>query len=163
MIIGDIANIEDILKHSRIPEQVAVLISDVLNDEHLAEKPTGRYEIKGDHLFYMVQEYTTKPSDECKPETHQKYIDLQLILEGTELICCAPRENLKPGEQEKEDLYLHPTPNIREMSSLILNSGMLAIFYPEDAHMPCLQVNGPAKVKKLVVKIEIGYDGNELE
>jgi len=39
--------------------------------------------------------------------------------------------------------------------SLDLSAGYFAIFYPEDAHMPGLAVEGPESVKKVVVKVRV--------
>ena len=37
--------------------------------------PEGKYEISGEELFASVQEYNTKKEEECKGETHKKYIN----------------------------------------------------------------------------------------
>jgi YhcH/YjgK/YiaL family protein len=34
-------------------------------------------------------------------------------------------------------------------------AGTFAIFTPEDAHMPCIAVNAPKPVKKVVVKVKV--------
>ena len=39
-----------------------------------------------------------------------------------------------------------------------IGNGCFAVFYPQDGHMPCLCVDGPMKVKKVVVKVEIVHD-----
>jgi YhcH/YjgK/YiaL family protein len=38
---------------------------------------------------------------------------------------------------------------------ITLPAGSFAIFYPEDAHMPCLQADGKQHVKKVVVKVRL--------
>jgi len=36
----------------------------------------GKYEIEGENAFALVNEYITKPPDECDPESHQDYADI---------------------------------------------------------------------------------------
>ncbi|MFH1308555.1 MAG: YhcH/YjgK/YiaL family protein [Patescibacteria group bacterium] len=48
----------------------------------------GRTKIEGDNIFLMVQEYETRPKEEKSAEQHKKYIDIQLILSGEEIIGC---------------------------------------------------------------------------
>ena len=51
----------------------------------LAENlPAGKYEIDGENVFAMVQEYETRKWERPFLEGHKKYIDLQFIAEGEE-------------------------------------------------------------------------------
>ena len=36
-----------------------------------------------------------------------------------------------------------------------IEKGMFAVFYPQDIHRPCMQIDGPEKVKKVVVKVRV--------
>jgi hypothetical protein len=49
-----------------------------------------RYDIDGDNLFAPVSEYMTKNEEDAKYEAHQKYIDIQYVVSGKELIGVAP-------------------------------------------------------------------------
>ncbi len=40
-----------------------------------------------------------------------------------------------------------------DYSEFTLHAGDIAIFYPDDAHMPCVQIDTPTKVVKSVVKV----------
>jgi YhcH/YjgK/YiaL family protein len=108
----------------------------------------GKYEIENDTLFAIVQEYNTK--DEGKPEAHRKYIDIQYIHSGVELIGIATLNNqtLISNEPEK-DLAFYES----ETSFINLESGMFAVFFPDDLHMPGIKLNQSTKVKKVVIKI----------
>ena len=44
----------------------------------------GKYQLDGDAIYYMVQEYETHEARD--PEAHRKYIDIQCILEGVETV-----------------------------------------------------------------------------
>jgi len=42
-----------------------------------------------------------------------------------------------------------------ETTQLPLEAGMFAIFFPQDIHRPCMQIDGPEKVKKVVIKVKL--------
>lgn len=113
---------------------------------------TGRHDIEGDRLFALVQEYSTKPEKDCFWEAHRKYIDIQFITSGVEEIGYAPVTALKitkPYDDDKERMELSGSG-----STLTLTSGMFAVFFPHDAHKPCMAANGVvAPVRKIVVKV----------
>ena len=65
--------------------------------------PIGKYEISGKELFASVQEYLAKPIEQCRYEGHRKYIDLQFIKKGAEIMECCDIEKVKPlGEFNTE-------------------------------------------------------------
>jgi YhcH/YjgK/YiaL family protein len=127
-----------------------------LRDHAFVNQPDGRYEIDGDRLYCLVQRYTTRPPEKCNLEAHRRYIDIQLIVSGEELIRVAPagglelRQGYDPGSDKA---LFHPREG---MSSVRLPALSFALFFPQDAHMPCMQADGPAEVHKAVVKVRIG-------
>src|SRR4051812_13421544 len=54
----------------------------------IGAKPDGRYEIDGDGVVALVQSYQSKTTDFAVWETHQRYIDVQFIVEGAERMGC---------------------------------------------------------------------------
>jgi len=113
----------------------------------------GRHDIDGDRVFALVQSYTTAAASERKLEHHRKYLDIQFLMAGEELIEHAPLEGLpvdKPYEEDR-DYGLVKDPEV--CSSLILRSGHFGIFFPEDAHKPGCSVRNATAVRKVVVKV----------
>ena len=49
-----------------------------------------RYDIDGDNLYATVSEYITKNEEDAKFEAHQKYIDIQYVISGKEIMSIAP-------------------------------------------------------------------------
>ena len=50
-----------------------------------AEKPEGtKFEVDGKNLFAFTSDYVTRDLDDCEWETHDKYIDIQYVIEGEE-------------------------------------------------------------------------------
>lgn len=148
--------IADNIKNRRLYETAHPLFSQAFDfiKAYLAEpKPAGKYELLGDALFAMVQEYDSKT--EAKMEVHDKYIDLQFVAEGEEKILWAQREELDvltPFAEGKDAAFLSDGDR---PAALHLRAGDFAIFYPSDAHKPGLAVNAPTPVKKIVVKISV--------
>lgn len=117
--------------------------------------PDGRYVIQGDEIYVMTQSYYTDAPEIKKIESHKKYIDIQYIVSGRELIGWLPTEELKemaPYSEERDVVFYH---NSEYMSHLVLMPGMFAVFYPHDAHRPGCFLDKPMPVRKIVIKVKI--------
>jgi len=128
---------------------------EILRDKELIEKDDGRYDVDGDNLYYLVQRYTTKPVEQCKLEAHRRYIDIQFVADGEEIMGYRPLDNLDvqtPYNPEKDIILYKKPDNITEIK---LGCGMFAVLFPQDAHMPKCQIDGPSSVHKVVVKVKI--------
>jgi YhcH/YjgK/YiaL family protein len=114
----------------------------------------GRYTLK-DTMYYMVQNYETKPASEGFFETHRDYIDLQYVIRGREFHGFTNSLGLKirePYDPEKDVIIYDGGTG----TGFILNPGFFAIYFPEDAHMPNIRVgDDPEKMIKVVVKIPV--------
>ncbi|MEP7134735.1 MAG: YhcH/YjgK/YiaL family protein [Chloroflexota bacterium] len=115
--------------------------------------PVGRYEIDGDKLFALVQEYNTKLKEQGFWEAHRRYIDLQYIVQGVERLGHANLSRLQQGEYDTTKDFL---PLFGDGDSVTLHSGSFVLLMPEDAHMPGMAIGSPAPVRKIVVKIAVG-------
>ena len=116
----------------------------------LKELPVGKYEIDGDRVYAMVSKEYGQKKEDALLETHEKYIDIQLILAGTDDIGWKPKSLCKhpTGEYDPEsDLqFFADKPN----TWLAMESSAFAIFFPEDAHMPLIS---SGQIHKVVVKV----------
>ena len=123
-----------------------------LNETNFSKIEFGIHKIDGDNIFAIFQEYAPKQKSECKTEKHHKYIDIQYLVSGNERIGVTTKTNQKPiaVDPEKDcDLY------DCELSMMEFNTGMFAIFFPDDIHMPGAKANNNLKVKKVVIKIRV--------
>ncbi|MBN2456772.1 MAG: YhcH/YjgK/YiaL family protein [Sedimentisphaerales bacterium] len=128
---------------------------EILKDPALGEQEKGRYEVDGENVFYMVQQYTTKPVEQSKLEAHKTYIDVHYIVKGNELVGYTSLDNpkLPAAHYDKGDDRLYDVPD--NISRIILTPGTFCVAFPQDAHMPCCQIKGPEEVKKIVVKVKM--------
>jgi YhcH/YjgK/YiaL family protein len=125
----------------------------LLDKESVRLAAAGKYKVDGEELFYVVNEYETKPIEEGRLEIHRKYLDIQYIVSGEECIGAAPLERLleeTPYDGHNDLALYHYDPT---MSKLHLKQGMFAIFWPNEPHMPGRSIDKIEKVKKIVVKI----------
>lgn len=111
----------------------------------------GRYDIDGDTVFALVQRYETKPRNEGGWEAHRRYIDVQYVADGIETLGFAHIDGLTETQaySEENDVLLLAGAG----DYVTARGGTFIIFYPEDAHRPCLAFENPAPVLKVVVKV----------
>lgn len=122
----------------------------------------GTYEINP-RVKAIVSEYTTKTINEHGYEAHQKNIDIQYLLKGTEKIACLPVDELQETQPYDEDTdaafyesNLRPsTSDLRPLTFDLRPLTSFALFFPQDAHMPQLCIDTPEEVKKVVIKVKI--------
>lgn len=122
-----------------------------LAETDFSAMPDGRLELDGKNLFILLQSYDTK--EVPKPaEAHKKYIDIQCILEGEELVGVAPLEEMT-GEADANpdgDIWHY----YGDTQMLSLRPGRFIVLWPGDAHAPAIAPGGKAAAaRKCVVKI----------
>lgn len=148
MIADKIENFSLYFKEEKFKKAFSYITGNVLKN-----MPAGKYEIMGDEVFALISDYNSKSPDSGKLEGHKKYIDLQYIISGNELIGYAPigsQEICSPYDAEK-DFHLFTG----DCSFINMQEGMFVVFYPHDLHMPGIQNKVSAAVKKLVIKIAV--------
>ena len=114
----------------------------------------GKYEIDGDQLRAIVtnKKGMTAAESTAKFECHNKHIDIQLCINGSEKLGWKPRQTCKEQKGEynpdKDVLFYNDPPD----TFFDLQDGQFAIFYPEDVHAPMI---GEGLIKKMVVKVKL--------
>jgi len=121
-----------------------------LSRKDLKELPLGKYEIDGVRIYATVSKTPGRKKEAALLETHEKYIDIQLVLAGTDTMGWKPKSSCNQptqGYDQKTDLqFFADQPD----AWLATESGAFAIFFPEDAHMPLIS---QGDIHKVVVKI----------
>ena len=124
-----------------------------LSETDFSKIELGRYELDGDNIFYMVQSYDTDP-DKRISEAHKKYIDIQYMVEGEEIIGVADISEDKELTEAKEenDVWFYNC----KTEPLVLSAGKYMVLYPNDLHCPGVATNGTAMTcRKVVVKVKV--------
>lgn len=115
-------------------------------------EPLGRIDIDG-NLVFVNNVDTAGASEAAQPlEMHRLYIDVHVLLRGTERMGYLPTECVTAYSQEyREDgdcALSTQTPQFY----VDMKPGDFCIVYPEDAHAPAISTG---RIRKLIGKIKI--------
>ena len=144
MVIDKIENLE---KYASLNPLFTQAI-EFLKSTDLNAHEIGKVNLQGDDLVVNFAQARPKTKEEAKLETHNRFIDIQIPLDGVEVMGYTPRADLPDAEYNAEkDITFYP--GLAE-SYLTIKPGMFAIFFPEDGHAPGVTPDG---VKKVIVKV----------
>jgi YhcH/YjgK/YiaL family protein len=87
MIVGNIHNLQGWL-----PAELRQAIEHVKANVTDAT-PTGKHDIDGNRLFFLVSEDMTQPFAERRAEYHARYLDIQIVLKGQRIAVGARNGN----------------------------------------------------------------------
>jgi biofilm protein TabA len=127
-----------------------------LRETDLMALAPGRYPIEGEALFAIIQEADGRARADAQLECHRKYIDIQLVLQGTDEMGWKPLHDCREPVAEYSDKR-----DIRfffdaSASWITVPVGAYCVFFPEDAHAPLV---GAGPIRKVVLKIAVAGSG----
>lgn len=143
-----IDKIENISLYEQIPDYAVEFIKNLTSDTLCS-----KYKLN-ENDYVNIETYNTKPVTQGKFETHNDYIDIQLLLDGTEKIYLNNRQTLKiltPYNSEKDITFY--SDDISTSDYVTLNGKNFIMLYPHEAHAP--QIGDGKNVKKVVVKLKV--------
>ncbi|HVU23160.1 MAG TPA: YhcH/YjgK/YiaL family protein [Opitutus sp.] len=114
-----------------------------------------RVELAGG-AFALEQVYRTKVRADGFFESHRRYIDVQVVIDGEEWmeIIDVTRAIVRRPYQDERDFIVYE--NGAAGAVLHVTGGQAAVFFPADVHLPGLcGADGPALVRKTVVKVPV--------
>jgi biofilm protein TabA len=153
MIFGCIHNLE---YDKKILPKALVQGLEYLKKTDLANLAPGKYEIDGTALFALIQDNQTAPRSDRKAEIHRKYIDIQYVHSGSEIIgygIVNPANDVLENLLDQKDALFFK--NVKDEIDLIMTPGTYAIFFPADVHRPGCIHETTAMVRKVVVKVAV--------
>jgi uncharacterized protein, YhcH/YjgK/YiaL family len=159
MILGDIDNFSK--EFALYPQAIQKGLA-YLREIDFTEMSNGKHLIDGEKMYIVLSEYLTSPVDSRKAERHDKYIDIQYIVEGNELIGFSSEGNGEIQEDllmEKDAMFYKIVQN---ENFVHLKKGMFAVFFPWDIHRPGCMFQEAGNVRKGVLKIAM-HSLRELE
>ena len=138
-----------------LPKVIAE-VCDYLNTLDLNALENGRHDIN-DQIYMNVMEPETAEPSSKKAELHHEYLDVQVLIRGTENIeVGANYPDLSKYESYNEADDYQLCEDIDDKLTVTMKPKMFAVFYPYEPHKPCCVVNGKTeKIKKLVVKVPV--------
>lgn len=148
MVLGSIKNASTYLSlHSRFKHAF-----EFIQNNDLTNMEPGKFVLDGENLYLSLVETQGKKPENAQIETHKRYIDIQVVLEGQETMGWAAidrdSQEIDPYNAENDITFYKNKPT----TFITLHPGEFAIFFPEDGHAPLIG-NGP--IKKAIVKVLI--------
>ncbi len=115
----------------------------------------GKHGIEGSKVFYTIQNPGLLELPQTKWEHHQKFIDIQFALTGGEQIAWLPTQDIAdwdPLDAQNDIAFAH---NQQVGTLLSMEKGRFAVFFPTDAHRPCIAAADIRESRKVVVKVPV--------
>lgn len=122
-----------------------------LQDKDLSQLQPGKVEVDGEEIFAIVNHYDTRKIEDSSWEAHRRYIDIQFIVSGSEMMGYVPLDTLTATTNfdESKDVCLY------EGAGTFIDAtpGTFFILFPQDAHMPNILSGSSEPVKKVIMKV----------
>lgn len=145
-------NLENIQRYRGISRYLDLAV-DFLAANDLDLLPLGRTEIMGEYVFANVMEAQAQEEEKGKFEIHKKYMDIQIDIEGTEII------QIGLGEAETLESFDEKTDfgtvSCARSASCIMGPGRFIICMGEEPHKPGIMENEQRYLKKCVIKVAV--------
>ena len=122
-----------------------------ITPEFLSTLGEERVELKGEEVYCTKFTYETVPDEEAFFEAHRLYLDIHLMLSGSERGELASPAALEQFDHQG-DFYAYRGEG---RHSLVLSPGDFLVVFPDDAHKIKMRVDGRKTVTKAVFKIKI--------
>ena len=108
------------------------------------------YPLSGENRFFVAAG-TTKAPDLA--EAHRKYLDIQYIVKGKEVMGWADLADsrLEGAFNEEKDIGRYSA----DFSYVTIPEGICYVAFPEDVHMPGRHLDVPNDFVKVVVKLKV--------
>ena len=152
--LNNLSNYESV--HPRFPKAFAffkqLLAEGAADGKHIMPDCAVEKEV-----FVNFMSINTKANEGAACESHKNYIDVQVVLEGENLMCM-PIDGVQPDESapynaEKDVTHYLPLA-LEDCYRLPIKAGNFAIFFADELHAPSMSVtNESTPVRKAVIKV----------
>ena len=107
-------------------------------------------QLSGGNRFFVAAGTTKEPD---VAEAHRKYLDIQYIVKGKEVVGWADLAACTPTDafNEESDIGFYSG----DFNYITVNEGICYVVFPEDAHMPGRHLDVPNDFVKIVVKLKV--------
>lgn len=133
MIVDQLANLRFYFALNPLFEDVY----DFIQHNDLWKLENGRHIIKGDKLFVNVEDDKGKSKEDAVFEYHRKKLDIQVPLNIPETYGYTPTVELPMVDFNVEKDIAKVT-GVTPRNFITIKPGEFIIFFPQDAHAPCL-------------------------
>lgn len=143
-------NINNLNKYIGVIPHLEEVLS-FIKDNNLNNLPFERRYISG-NVYLVKQKYIGKDIKDAGVESHKKYIDIQIILKGKELMKYGLyNDDLKVSVEydDSKDIMFYEEVFTNQVE---VSQDEFVVFFKEDIHQPGIKVSDE-EINKIVVKI----------
>ena len=124
-------------------------VAEYLRTHVLSSQPQGRQVLDGSDLFVNFDSAKGKTPVEARLESHNEMIDIQIPISTVETMGYTPRQSLAEASyNEEKDITFYEG---MAQQYLAVMPGMFVIFFPQDAHAPCISTE--PTIQKAIFKV----------
>ena len=132
---------------------VIIEIIQKVKEQTIENTEVGNYPLHDESVYFIVND-KTELKENRRSEIHHKYLDVQLILEGTETFGYSEYPLLSIEDDYLEEKDIAFSNDVQDEQFVTLEAGEFIIFTPKQPHRPLVAVDDkPAAVKKLIIKV----------
>ena len=141
-------NYNDIMRYAPVLKGIEEAVAAVNALTEYEDKKN--YPLSDGNRFFLAVTSTKAPD---LAEAHKKYLDIQYIVKGKEVMGWADLADCEiVGEfNEEKDIGKYTG----SFEFLTINEGICYVAFPEDAHMPGRHLDVPNDFVKVVVKLKV--------
>ncbi len=134
--------------HVDLPKVLATLAA-----MDIAKLESGRYPVADSETFILIQRYTSRNRAQSVWESHRKFIDVQYVVAGEELMGYQTIDALSVSKpyDAASDAALYTGEGLMVHAG----AGTVALFFPQDGHMPGVAVSTGVPILKVVAKLPV--------
>ena len=157
-------NINDKLQNSSLAKDIQFCIDYAeKNREKILSLENGSYDIGYNGIKMNVGKYFTKKENDKFWESHKRYLDVQIMIDGSERVAFNDIRNMeeKSFDPERDLVILEGN----KLFDIVIENGDVLVFFLNDVHKPELDILDSENeeeceikkkiVTKVVFKIEI--------
>lgn len=146
-----IDKLENGMKYAAMNPRFAKAFEFLMNNDLVALQ-AGKVELEGKDLVVNVNDFAGKAEPDCRMESHDAFIDIQLPVNADEQMGWTARCDLSQITEQKpeKDVVFYA-----DKAQMMLNipAGHFAIFFPHDGHQPGI---APGRTyRKIIVKVRV--------
>jgi biofilm protein TabA len=106
-------------------------------------------------IYYTVMDCKLKNFEQTKWECHDRFLDIQILLEEGERIAVWPAGLLDGWGAYSEQNDVRFSESEAHGTVLSMRPSTFAVFFPGDAHRPCWAEHEEKTVRKVVIKVPV--------
>lgn len=116
----------------------------------------GEYDIQGRDIFFQVKDLKTRKIEDAKPEIHARYIDVQFLYKGKEIIgVVTDTGNNEVDQDSLEDKDILFYKSVENETFITITEGDFCVFFPSDVHRPACIRDQQSMIRKVIYKIDM--------